>query len=161
MTVFEFQATKIERIAVSLSQFLASTCPDKLDWHPPIEGADTRTIYEMIGECVQTNLNCAAALRASETAPHTSRTDPPEMHFSSPEDAGQALIDSARELAAAVRAMHETDLDREFSHWSGDIRGEIYIEAPYRNMAYHAGQINYIQTLYGDREFHVPDNWRK
>ena len=29
------------------------------------------------------------------------------------------------------------------------------MEMPYRNMAYHAGQVNYVQMLYGDTEFHI------
>src|SRR5262245_19074685 len=161
MTVFEFQASRIERIAIAMSQFLASTRPDKLDWHPPIEGADTRTIYEMVSECIQTNLNCAASLRATGDEAQPTRGNPKEMNFSSPEDAGNRLIGSARELASAVREMRASDLDRDYQHWSGNVRGEVYIELPYRNMAYHAGQINYIQTLYGDTEFHLPDNWRK
>ena len=38
--------------------------------------------------------------------------------------------------------------------------GENVIVMCLRNMAYHAGQTNFIQILYGDTEFHVPPTWR-
>ena len=33
--------------------------------------------------------------------------------------------------------------------------GEVLIDMPYRNMTYHGGQINLIQLLLGDKEFHM------
>ena len=38
--------------------------------------------------------------------------------------------------------------------------GKNVILMPMRNMGYHIGQLNLIQMLYGDAEFHVPANWR-
>ena len=66
----------------------------------------------------------------------------------------------AEELAAAIRGLTEEDLERTYPHPRGPRLGANLILICYRNMAYHAGQINYIQTLYGDQEFHVPANWR-
>ena len=39
------------------------------------------------------------------------------------------------------------------------MKGITLIEMPYRNMAYHCGQLNFIQTIYGDKEFHLPPTW--
>jgi uncharacterized damage-inducible protein DinB len=75
-------------------------------------------------------------------------------------DAQQRLMASAEELATAIRGMSEEDLDRIFLHPRAPMRGQNMIMICYRNMAYHAGQINFIQTLYGDQEFHLPPNWR-
>ena len=161
MTVFEFQASRIERIAAAMAHFIATTRDDALDWHPPIEGADTRSIYEQVGECVLTNRSFAAALRGENRDPKPARDASAAIVFADSQDAQRQIVESAAELAKAVRGMNEEDFDREYPHWSGPIRGEIFIEMPYRNMAYHAGQVNYIQTLYGDTEFHVPEFWRK
>ncbi len=161
MTVFEFQATRIERIAVAFAHFIATTQPDKLDWHVPLEGAETRTAFEMVGECIRTNRYFAALLRGEHHDGGPRGANAPPMEFRDAKDAQTQLTDSARELAEAVRQMAISDLDRNYVHWSGAIKGLVMIEMPYRNMAYHAGQVNFIQTLYGDTEFHLPDNWRK
>ena len=34
--------------------------------------------------------------------------------------------------------------------------GEVLIDIPTRNMAYHGGQINFLQLLLGDKESHIP-----
>ena len=65
-----------------------------------------------------------------------------------------------RGLAAAIRAMTEADLSRVYAHPRAQISGENLIVMCYRNMAYHVGQINLIQMLYGDAEFHLPPKWR-
>jgi len=56
--------------------------------------------------------------------------------------------------------MSEADLSRVFEHPRGQMSGENVIIMCLRNMAYHAGQANFIQILYGDTEFHVPPTWR-
>lgn len=159
MTVCEFQARRIERLAQALAHFIATTQEHKLDWHPEATpGITGRSVYEQISECAAVNCYVAALLRG-ETPQQTSiRSDPP-MKFTGSIDAEKRLTESARELADAVRALKPEDLPLPFPHWRGPISGEILIEMPYRNMAYHAGQINYIQTLYGDTEFHLPGTW--
>src|SRR6266550_363477 len=63
MTLFEFQASRIVRIAVAFADFIGTTRPDKLDWRVPLEGAETRTAFEMVGECIRANRFFAALLR--------------------------------------------------------------------------------------------------
>jgi hypothetical protein len=66
---------------------------------------------------------------------------------------------SGTELAAAIRSLNEESLTTAYPHWRGPIVGESMLEVAYRNMAYHAGQVNMIQLLSGDTEFHVPPTW--
>jgi hypothetical protein len=84
----------------------------------------------------------------------------PDVPFANGQDAQEQLVSSARELADAMRNMTQEDLHRTYQHPRAQISGENLIVMCYRNMAYHAGQANLIQTLYGDAEFHVPPTWR-
>ena len=154
-TVFEFQGQKIERMAASLASFVATTPADRLNWCPGTDAnSQTRSVLAQVGECVQVNRYTAALLRG-ETPEFAALL----VKVSDSEDAQRQLIASGQEFADAVRALDEDALSRLYPHWRGPLSGEILIEAPYRNMAYHAGQINMIQLLAGDVEFHLPSTW--
>lgn len=154
MSITEFQAEKVERIALALAHFVATTPEDKLDWRPAAQAnSDTRSVLDQIGECVVTNRRVAALLRG--------QSDPAAElpAFSGGRQAQDALLASARELAKAMRSLDDTALARSFDSWRGPVSGAVLIEAPYRNMAYHAGQVNFIQRLLGDATFHTPATW--
>ena len=158
MTVAEYMARQTERMADSMAHFISTTPDDKLAWHPACEGSGrTRSILEQTSECVNVNRMIAALLRGGDVS-HLA--NPPEIHFANGQDAQEQLVASARELATAIHAMTGEDLSRAYNHPRAQIKGENLIIMCYRNMAYHAGQANYIQTLYGDAEFHVPPTWR-
>lgn len=159
MTIPEYIARQTERMADSLAHFIATTPADRLIWHPAIEeSVSTRSILEQVGECVSVNRYMAALIRTGEAPPLPGGY--PEITFANGQDAQEQLVASASELAQAIRSMAEDDLGRTYSHPRAEIRGENLIMMCYRNMAYHAGQANFIQTLYGDPEFHVPPTWR-
>jgi hypothetical protein len=159
MTVQEYVARQTERMAESLAHFIGSTKEDRLNWQPPSEGSEPcRSAYQQIGECVQVNRRLAMLLRGEPMPSGPPQTA--EIPFAGPQEAQEQLRASAKEMADAIRALPDDGLAREFPHPRGVMRGENFILTAYRNMAYHAGQINYIQTLYGDAEFHLPPNWR-
>jgi hypothetical protein len=159
MHVPEFMALQTERMTDSLVHFVATTAEDKLQWQPQTEGsAPTRCVLEQIGECVVVNRMIAAALRG-ETLP-AGGSGRPSLVLANGSEAQEQLRASGAELAAAIRTMTETDLERVFQHPRGQFVGANFIMMPLRNMAYHAGQINLIQMLAGDPEFHVPPQWR-
>ena len=68
----------------------------------------------------------------------------------------RALPSNDQVLADAIRALTNADLEREFTTRRGPMPGTNLIEGPMRNMHYHVGQVNLLQLLYGDGEFHVP-----
>jgi hypothetical protein len=159
MTIPEYIARQTERMADSLAHFIATTPEDRLVWHPSLEGAGpTRSILEQVGECVTVNRLIAAVIRGGNV-PKPEPGAPP-MRFANGQDAQEQLVVSARELAVAISAMTEADLSRIYDHPRGRMVGENLIIMCLRNMAYHAGQANFIQILYGDVEFHVPPTWR-
>ena len=162
LTVQEYAGEQTERIAQSLGFFLDSTPADKLRWQPEVEGqaeggAKTRSIFQLVGECVSVNLFFAAVMRAESPVRPAGGWHEPD--FTDVEDAKTQLYASSLVLCQAIRALPDSDLSREFQHPRGLVTGKKLILAPYRNMAYHAGQINFIQTLYGDAEFHFPPTW--
>jgi len=159
MTVPAYIARQTERMADSLAHFVATTPEDRLVWHPAIEGgAPTRSILEQVSECVVVNRMLAALIRGAAATPPGS--DTPPIKFANGQDAQEQLVASARELAAAISAMTSSDLTRVYEHPRAKMSGENLIMMGLRNMAYHAGQANFIQILYGDTEFHVPPTWR-
>jgi hypothetical protein len=158
MTVGEFQAKKIERIAAALAHFIETTRPDRLDWNVPGEGESKgRSVLEQASECALVNRLGVKLLRGEEVDRAAAQANAPR--YASAADAGQDLIGSAAELASAIRTMTDEDLARTYPCWRGPVSGEVLVEMAYRNMAYHAGQVNFIQCLYGDNEFHVPPTW--
>src|SRR5437870_12232392 len=136
MTVFEYQASRIERMAAALAHFVSTTAPDKLDWRVPLEGAETRTIMEMVSECAFGNRFNAALFRGESPSPPQNAHGEMPVSFADTAGALSQLIASSKELADAVRGLGEGDLEREFLHYRGPIKGGVLMELPYRNMAY-------------------------
>ncbi len=159
MTVMQYVAQQTIRMAEALAHFIQTSHEDRLTWRPGAEGdAPTRSILEQVGECVQVNHLFAALLRGESIS--TPSGPRPDITFVDAADAQRQLLASAEDLSGAIRGLSEADIERIYQHPRGPMRGENMILMGYRNMAYHAGQINFIQTLYGDMEFHVPPNWR-
>src|SRR5689334_4400169 len=150
MTIQEFQARKIERVARTVAHFVATTPQDRLDWCPTTcEESCTRSVLDQVRECVTLNRNFAALLRCDGSEP----TEGSAITDSS--SAQKEIVASARELAEVVRGLPDEALVRTFSTPRASMLGEIVIDLPCRNMAYHGGQINFIQLLLGDSEFHM------
>ncbi len=157
MSAQESLAGNIEWQASILAFTVANTVADRLTWAPDAgQGGTGRSTYDQVAECVGVNFGAAAILRG-EAPPTQGETDPAAALFASSEAAQEQLKASAAALGAAIRGLSDADLDRRFDHpYLGQVRGRILSTLPGFNMIYHVGQINYIQTLYGDTEFRVP-----
>lgn len=157
MTAQQFMAEHAERMGLSVAHFIASTDPTLLDQHLETKGTEpTRCILELVAECAAANRYFAALLNGGT---HGQPTMPV---FVNAEDASAEIIASANVLADAIRSVHDEAFDQEYQHWSrGPLTGKILMMGAYRNMAYHSGQINFIQILGGDPEFHAPPTWLK
>ena len=157
MTVFEFQARVLERSAASLAFWAQTTAADKLTWKPELEGScTTRSVLEQIQECVGLNKMLTATLKGEAPAP-----PPAEAPAWTLELANQMLIESAGELATVVRNMDETAFNKEYTLPFAKMDGAVMLHLAAMNMSYHGGQINLIQMLCGDGEFHVPAGFTK
>lgn len=161
MQVPEYMATQTERMTDSLAHFIASTQADKLQWQPQVEGsAPTRSALEQVAECVLVNRVIAGVLRGEAPPPPPAADQGPALVLETAAEAQEQLRASGAELAAAIRTMTVEDLERTYQHPRGQFLGANVIMMALRNMAYHSGQINLIQMLGGDPEFHVPPLWR-
>ncbi len=158
MNAQEYMAEQIEKMGPILAHYVATTAPDKLNWQPHVEGsAPTRSVLEQIGECIVVNRFMAAMLRGEDVKPPAGGWVGPE--FADAQDAQNQLIDSTTQLAAAIRQLDDEGLNRTFQMRRGPTSGKNLMMMAYRNMAYHGGQINFIQLLAGDEEFHMPPQW--
>src|SRR5262245_61595814 len=142
MTVQEFQARKVMRIARTLAHFVATTPADKLDWCPCLDDKScTRSVLDQISECVACN-RCITLLLSGGENPVS-----PGKPITDAQTAQEELLQSAEELAAILRVMPDEALEKSFTMPSMTLTGEVLIDIPTRNMSYHGGQINFLQLL--------------
>lgn len=160
ITVQTQAARRVRHAAESLITAVSATPPDRLHWRPLECG---RPILNQAIECVFANMRWAGTIRnraLTEVPPET--VEQVRAVFRQEIDAGSytgetvkaKLREVTAELAEAILAVSEEELSREIK-----VGFETYLLAdcflhPYWNMVYHEGQINYIQTLYGDHEDH-------
>lgn len=147
----EWQAGVIERSARTLAYWVETTPPDKLDWCPSADPTSkTRCITDQVQECIQFNKGVAAKLRGESGASREGSKP------STQADLISAIAASGKELAEAVRNTKPEDLGKEHDLGFGPFPAAFLIEIATGNMQYHGGQLNFIQTLYGDTEFRFP-----
>jgi len=147
-------AEQIGRIADSMAHFVQTTPPEVLDWKPEMPGsAGSRSILQMVAECVAVNRRFAAKLS------HQDSEDIQEPVFENGKEAVNQLLESGRSFAAVIRNLSDDALAADYLHKGTHLSGDYLIVGAYRNMAYHSGQINLTQMLKGDPEFHRPQSW--
>lgn len=158
MNAQEYMAEQIERMGEALAHFIETTEASQRTWKPQItDSVPTRSALELVSECIATNRYFAAMLRGEEVNRPAGGAQGETLHEAS--EAQAHIIASSKELAAAVRNLPDASLHQTYPLWRGPVLGKHLMIGAYRNMAYHAGQINYIQILSGDAEFHLPPTW--
>lgn len=130
---------------------------DKQTWRPLDEG---RNALDQLVEVVSLNFAVAETLK---TKVFPTRGEDAEAKLKAEIDtvatAVAALRSSCDAVAVAVENLSDEDLDTTVTLpiRGGAVRKLSWMALlPARHMSYHWGQINYIQTLYGDREMHIP-----
>lgn len=149
-------AEHTERMGLAMADFISTTKPEMLTWTNWVPTASSaRSALELVAECVNANRLFAALLRGE------SPEKPDDLTLTA-EEAQTQIVASSRELADAMRLVEDSAFEKLFEHpVRGEISGKILMMGAYRNMAYHAGQINFIQILSGDNVFHLPPTWLK
>ncbi len=125
-----------------------------------------RPVLNQAVECVFANMRWAATIR------HRVFTDVPtdvyqaiKTSFREDIEAGdwrgetvtRKLREVTQELAEAIQGVSDSELALSISTPPPDPQTYLLVDCfnhPYWNMVYHLGQINYIQTLLGDRQNH-------
>jgi uncharacterized damage-inducible protein DinB len=156
MTIGQWQARQIQRSARILSHFVLSTREDRLRWCPATEDdSKTRSVMDLVGECVEANRRILAYIRGDQIGPRPASFD----IYPTVGEAVEALHASADDLAAEIAKLGPDDLMREVQTHRGPMPAALAMQFPMRNMTYHMGQINMIQLLYGDTEFHINESF--
>lgn len=133
-----------------------ATAEDKLEWKALDEG---RTVLGMAQECAQSALWFAIMLEKRTGTPFP-MDDYPKMQAEraawSLDDCERIMQENTERLAAATRATPDEDLEQVLTLPWGDIKASLadIMAYHYWNVTYHLGQVNFIQTLYGDKEMH-------
>jgi hypothetical protein len=143
--------------AGNMKDAVAATAPDKRTWSP---GGGARSALAQMRECAQACdifagvLETQAAGYAFDPVARQGRMD--AQRAATDFDAVSQELDSAvARFVAAVRGLPADAEGIEYEHAPGfrvSLRRAMMF--PLRNLIYHEGQVNYIQTLYGDREMH-------
>jgi len=141
-----------QRLRAATDQVIATTKAmpeDKLRWTPMENG---RCVLELLADCVHCSLRVAKIIQQRNfndlpDAPDWQTTDLATFH--------ELLRSSTEAYCEVVMSVPDEDLTLEFdAPWGGKLEVGGGMFHPYWNMTYHEGQINYIQTLYGDKEMH-------
>ncbi len=129
---------------------------EKQAWKPTLSDNSGRSARQLLEECTLTNLTFAEMLR-SGVEPDLGWED--AISKLSAIESG-ALIEQFRAgneaLETVIEAMSDDHLGETFL-WPWAERQVSFAEfvfVPAWHLDYHAGQINYIQTLYGDWDDH-------
>jgi hypothetical protein len=155
MTIPQYMAGRLAGVGALVAHWIETTPADKRDWLPPVPGsAMSRTILDMLAELIQVNQLVLAGLDGV-TGPEGH-----PMHANRQFETCEQGLDLFRETLAALVARWESfdedDLSRTIAFGERQFPVADLLEIPYRNLAYHGGQINLIQLLAGDPEMHRP-----
>ena len=132
-----------------LTKAIVAVPKDKLDWKPA-EGS--RTIRQVFTEAVMIPAYIAKAMNSRAVPPYD------EMAASYAKmpiaDLVKQIDLNAEEYYAALRAFPEADYAKNLEAPWGVWTYFQTLSYPYWNLMWHTGQINYIQTMYGDQNFY-------
>lgn len=122
---------------------------DKLDWKPA-EGS--RTIRQLVSEIVMMPDYIAQALEQRAVPPYEEISN--QYSAMSISELLAKLPENAKTLEKAMKNFPESDYEETLEAPWGTWTYFQTLSYPYWNMMWHTGQINYIQTMYGDQSFY-------
>lgn len=157
MTTKELIALLNEKAIEDLFRSARAMPEEKLSWRC----ADTsRTVLEILQECAQ-SVKWPQALSSPGGGPPDADAYAKALaereSWTTVDACEKAAQDNWVEAKEYIQNYPEDDLDRRidlpFAPGLTLSVAEI-LASPYWNMTYHLGQINFVQTMYGDREMH-------
>jgi hypothetical protein len=153
----------IQSVAASMTRETAETVifvalatpPDKHHWKPLDNG---RSIVAQVVECALANRKWTEILQRREWFTYTEAVVEESLtEWDTLEKATAHLRTAANALALAIESVPDRDMSGSIeTPWGPYPLPRCCLHA-YWNMVYHEGQINYVQTLYGDFEEHEPE----
>jgi hypothetical protein len=137
-----------------LVHFAKTTKEEKLDWKPLDSG---RSALDQLQECAETPLLFAAVLQTGgfpEMSPEAAEAAKAEKaSWTTVDQCAEKMSENNKVLFDAIRNYPNEDMSNEMTMPWGEVATAADVMTyQYWNLVYHQGQINYIQTLYGDHE---------
>lgn len=150
--------TLIENGLQDLERTTQAVPDDKWNWKPLDNG---RTVLDLLGEAAQTPLLVVHLLQSPETF-NPYELFPKLMQERdgwSREETFEKLRANTQAALEAIRALPDKELEKPFTLPIGAASDmtlplAAWVLIAYRTFVSRFAQINYIQTLYGDFEFH-------
>jgi hypothetical protein len=132
---------------------------DKIDWKAEGKG---RSVLDQLQECAQAPMWFTGIVQNFENPPDMSPEKFQEMvekrkTWDTIDKCEEAMRQNSSALYEAIKSIPEDQLQKtnEFSFAPGkqfSLANMMF--GHYWNLTYHIGQVNFIQTLYGDNEMH-------
>lgn len=132
-----------------LTKAVEAVPEDKLDWKPA-EGS--RTIRQLFTEIVMMTGYVAQALDERGVPPYEEMAD--EYAKKSIPQLTTQLDKNAKHYYEAIKNFPEAEYGKTLEAPWGVWTYFQTMSYPYWNLMWHTGQINYIQTMYGDQNFY-------
>jgi hypothetical protein len=146
-------AERTRKGTLNLIRLLHVTPIEKLAWQPLDCG---RSVIEQVIECILVNRKWALTLRQNVyTRLSAESVEQVRELCRDVSQATRLLQESGEELADAILTLPTMQLGDQITAPFGVYSVADCCLLGYWNMVYHEGQINYIQTLYGDGAIHV------
>jgi len=144
MTLQESAARFTEKSGIEMLLTLARTPDDKLDWKPE---PTARTVLDFLREC---SVHCDEWAQLIDEAVWPEQFKTRVGSITTREEAVAEMNAAVARLAESIRAVPDDKLDMMLkAPWEEAPIGFWLTYAGGHNQ-YHIGQMNYIQTLYGD-----------
>jgi len=142
--------------AMNLMIQTAHSMPEEnFRWQPLESG---RTAWDQVAECVQVAdwmSRIIAEKSASFLTPEfVAQQKLVRPDLGSMDELEKHLRERYGRFFEVIRSQTDDDLNRDVLLRGCDVKVHRILFFPMRNMYYHFGQINYIQTLYGDLSMH-------
>lgn len=156
---YQDQAIRMTKNATAAIFSAARAMPkDKLNWAVMDEG---RTTLDLLQECAQSPMWFGGIL-AARAMPEFDEAamaegDKQRKQWKTIEACEKACNELSKSLYKAIKEFPDGELEKEIDLPFGDGFRASFADIcmyQYWNLTYHWGQINYIQTLYGDKEMH-------
>ncbi|HLK59831.1 MAG TPA: DinB family protein [Chthonomonadaceae bacterium] len=155
VSVQALAAELTREVAETLIAVASATPEERLNWQPLDNG---RTILDQLVECTLANRKWTNILRSRRYA-DLGRAAAEQVYaeLDTLSKVVPRLRETAADLAAAIEAVPDAVLAQTVETPWGPYTLARSCTHAYWNMVYHEGQINYIQTLYGDFDEHDPE----
>jgi hypothetical protein len=115
-----------------------------------------RSVADFTAECIAFNLAVADAVNGGEARFHTPEEEQAaRAKYSDRSALQEGIKSSAKTLIEAIDSKGEESLAREvMAPWGEPTTVGRLVHASASHVIYHDGQLNYIQTLFGDDKNH-------